>query len=290
MKIGIRLNGPATQQPFADVCQWAASLGIAAVDTDKLDKDKSAALKKTGLSIGTLDIWANDLISDDPKKVAAADKSARETIDAAVKAGAKILFTVFLVADPAKGRAANFELWKKNWIPVIQSAEKKGLKIVIEGWPGPDPYLPALGCAPETLRAIFAACPSPALGINYDPSHLVRLGIDYLRFLREFGSRIYHCHGKDTALDAEWLYLTGTAGPSLTRPPGFGQGYWRYCIPGDGIVHWLEVVRGLEDAGFNQNGSGIIAIELEDYRYWKDWANYQEGVRRSVECLKKFIR
>jgi hypothetical protein len=49
-------------------------------------------------------------------------------------------------------------------------------------------------------------------------------------------------------------------------------------------------VRGLEDAGFNQNGSGIIAIELEDYRYWKDWANYQEGVRRSVECLKKFIR
>lgn len=289
MKIGIVLIGEAAKQPFAEVCEWAASIGLQAVDTDTLNADKIAAAKKAGVQIGTLDLWASDLISDDAAKVAAADKNARATIDAAAKAGAKILFTVFLVADPARGRAANFELWKKNWIPVIHYAEKKGLEIVIEGWPGPDPYLPALGCTPETLRAIFAACSSPALGVNYDPSHLVRLGIDYLRFLREFGPRVYHCHAKDTALDAEWLYLTGTAGPSLSRPPGFGQGlgqgYWRYCIPGNGIVNWLEVVRGLEDAGFN----GIIAIELEDCRYLTGWANYQEGARCAAEHLKKFI-
>src|SRR5207247_6417655 len=45
MKIGIRLTGPATKQPFADVCKWCASIGIQSVDTDAVDKDKLAAAK-----------------------------------------------------------------------------------------------------------------------------------------------------------------------------------------------------------------------------------------------------
>ncbi len=58
------------------------------------------------------------------------------------------------------------------------------------------------------------------------------------------------------------------------------------------VCKWAASVgiAAVEDAGFNQNGSGIIAIELEDDRYWKDCPNYQEGVRHSVECLKKFAR
>ena len=55
--------------------------------------------------------------------------------------------------------------------------EAAGGRLVIEGWPGPG----ALCCTPETYRATFRECPSPAIGVNYDPSHLLRMGIDPIR-------------------------------------------------------------------------------------------------------------
>ena len=75
----------------------------------------------------------------------------------------------------------------------------------MEGWPGPN--LSAIGVTPETLRIMFAADTSGTLGMNYDPSHLVRVGVDYKRYLREFGHLVVHAHGKDTARDAEGQYL-----------------------------------------------------------------------------------
>ena len=73
--------------------------------------------------------------------------------------------------------------------PIAEFAASKDVTIAIEGWPGPGPAYPALGCTPEMWRAMFEACPSPGLGLNYDPSHLVRIGIDYLRALNEFAPR-----------------------------------------------------------------------------------------------------
>ena len=92
---------------------------------------------------------------------------------------------------------------------------------------------------------MFAAVPSPALGVNFDPSHLVRLGIDYLRVLDEFKARIYHFHGKDTALLPEAQYRFGHLPPALERLGVVLGGAWRYCVPGDGAVNWGQVAYGL---------------------------------------------
>jgi sugar phosphate isomerase/epimerase len=34
-------------------------------------------------------------------------------------------------------------------------------------------------------------------GFNFDPSHLAYQGVDYIRFIRTFGGRIFNAHMKD---------------------------------------------------------------------------------------------
>ena len=122
--------------------------------------------------------------------------------------------------------------------------------------------------------------------MNYDPSHLVRIGIDYIRMLNEFAAHVVHVHGKDTDFDQEALYLHGNLGPTFHPSRGFGEDWWRYTIPGDGVVDWLQVVRRLEDEGFD----GIVSVELEDYRYWKTWEAESDGLKRSRDYLAQYVR
>jgi sugar phosphate isomerase/epimerase len=144
------------------------------------------------------------------------------------------------------------------------------------------------------MLAVDAERGAGALKLNYDPSHLARLGVDPLRFLSEFGSHVRHAHGKDTAFDANRLYETGNLGASLPgdvpgsaarNALGFGEGWWRYCIPGDGVVSWADVAAGLSQYGFE----GVISVELEDGRYNGTWEGEQTGLRRSREHLARFF-
>ena len=195
------------------------------------------------------------------------------------------MFCVFNPEDASLGRAKNFELWRETVPPIAEFAADRGVSIAVEGWPGGGPAYPALGCTPETLRPMFAECPN-GLGVNFDPSHLIRIGVDYLRMLNEFASKVVHVHGKDTVFDEEALYLHGNLGPVFHSARGFGEDWWRYCIPGDGLVDWLKVVQRLEDEGFD----GIISVELEDYRYSKDWDAQADGLLRSRAHLARYVR
>ena len=54
---------------------------------------------------------------------------------------------------------------------------------------------------PELWDLLFDAVPSPALGLSFDPSHLVWLHIPNIPdVIRAYGSRIYHFDGKDTEI------------------------------------------------------------------------------------------
>ena len=55
-------------------------------------------------------------------------------------------------------------------------------------------------------RAIDAVGGHKRFGFNYDPSHLGYQGVDYVKFIRTFKDRIYHCHMKD----AWWGHGDGT--------------------------------------------------------------------------------
>jgi sugar phosphate isomerase/epimerase len=287
MKIGLRIPGRARDLAFPEFCNWCASSGFQAVDVGRVTPEVVHAIEAAGLVVGTADLpGTGDMLSQDPAKREAGTQAACEAIRQAAEHGVGTMFFVFVPPDGARGRAANFELWKEAFPPVLRCAEEQNVRLAMEGWPGGPPHYPALGCTPEMWRAMFREFPSPNFGLNYDPSHLVRLGIDYLRALVEFGDRIFHAHGKDTEINQEALYLHGNLGPTFQRPHAFGEDWWRYCIPGDGLVDWAKVVARLTEARFD----GIISVELEDARYHQTWELESEGLIRSRNHLARFVR
>ena len=286
MKIGLRIPGAAGQMPFSEFCAWCKNNGFEAIDIGQITNEVVETATGAGLTIGTADLpGTRDLISLNAAKVKAGAEAAKSAISAAAENGISIMFCVFVPDDASLGRAKNYEIWKENFPAVAEFAAEKGVSIAVEGWPGGGPEYPALGCTPEMWRAMFADCPN-GFGLNYDPSHLVRIGIDHERALDEFAHKVLHVHAKDTVFDQEALYLHGNLGPVFRNPRGFGEDWWRYTIPGDGVVDWLKVVQRLEDESFD----GIVSVELEDYRYWKDWPDQADGLRRSQSFLSNIVR
>jgi sugar phosphate isomerase/epimerase len=90
------------------------------------------------------------------------------------------------------------------------------------------------------------------------------MGIDPLRFVREFAARVFHVHGKDTELFPEALYLYGSEQPpTFGKVHGFGAMQWRYTIPGHGVAPWAGIFAVLAQGGY----AGAVSIELEDENF-----------------------
>jgi sugar phosphate isomerase/epimerase len=287
MKIGFRIPGKAREISFEELCSWAVERGFGSIDLGSADPERIRTATAAGLEIGTIDLpGTRDLISADSAKQSAGVQAAKEAVAAAAEHGCTRMFCVFVPEEHSRKRSESFAVWKETFPGVAAFAEEKGVRIAMEGWPGPAPYYPALGCTPEMWRAMFAAVPSSAFGLNYDPSHLVRIGVDYRRALDEFGDRVIHVHGKDTDMDDERLYEHGNLGPTFRKPVGFSESWWRYTIPGEGVVDWGRLIGRLEDFGFN----GVVSVELEDYRYNDTWELQADGLARSQRHLAQWVR
>ena len=178
--------------------------------------DAAPVVRAAGLRIGSVDLleW-HGMISADKGKRAAAVAANTDYIKACASDTPVNYFLVMLPENRDLPRAENFGYMVESFSQLAPVLEANNGRIVIEGWPGPG----ALCCTPEGLRAFFKAVPSKAMGVNYDPSHLMRMGIDYLRFLHEFGDRAYHVHGKDTELLAENQYEFGYEQPATFAKP-----------------------------------------------------------------------
>ena len=284
MKIGLRIPGALGKLPASDLAAWCKSAGFGGMDLGRPDKERMEAAQNAGLEIGTCDLGGTQkLLSPDAIVRNEGIEACGASLHAMKDAGVPRAFCVFFPADSRQSRKDSLENWKQAFPIVVKEAESAGVRIAVEGWPGPNNS--ALGVTPETLRAMFAAVPSDNFGINFDPSHLVRVGVDYKRFLHEFASRIIHAHGKDTALDNEGAYLYGNIGPTIDSPVFCGGGDWRYCIPGEGFVDWAWVCGRLTEAGYD----GHISVELEDFRYNGSEAGEKLGLSRAQKHLALFI-
>lgn len=269
------------------VAAWAKDVGLDVLDLPHDFAEAAQVCRAHGLGVGAVMAagTAQALSADDRKRDQGVQRM-REQIRALGSTGVRILLLVLVPEDHAQPIADSLAIYRETFPAIAAELEAAGVQAAIEGWPGPSPYYPALGYTPEVWRAMFDAVPSAAIGLNYDPSHLVRLGIDYLRVLEEFGGRVYHCHGKDTALLPERQYLYGHFPPALDKPPAFSAGAWRYCIPGDGAVDWSQVAYMLGQAGYN----GCISIELEDVRYWGSLEQEQQGIVKAYQHLAANFR
>jgi sugar phosphate isomerase/epimerase len=264
------------------VAAWAKTAGLTALDLPADFAPAARACRAQGLRVGA--VWGaaqGALLNPDTHKRAEAVARLQSQIREMPAHDAQVLFLCLVPDNPAQPLADSLAIYRETFPAIAAECEAAGVRAVFEGYPGPAPYYPTLGCTPEVLRAMFAAVPSPALGVNYDPSHLVRLGIDYLRMLDEFKDRIYHCHGKDTALLPEAQYRYGHFRPALDKSPSFSAGAWRYCVPGDGAVDWGQVAYGLFQAGY----AGCVSIELEDARFWGTVEKEQAGIAKAYRHL-----
>ncbi len=277
--IGFRtMGGAGWCKDVAGMAAWAGENGFACVDVGA-DVAAARAVLDAGLKVGSMDLPTKNLIhrdADTRKREAAA---CGDLVREAVGLGVRTFFVVLKPVEPERPRAENLELTVDAYRLLAAAVEGCGARFAIEGWPGPG----VTGCTPETLRAVLGGVDSAAMAVNYDPSHLVRMGIDPLRFLAEFASRVAHVHAKDCDVDAERQYLYGhEQPPTFPEKRGFAGPTWRYCLPGHGSTRWTSIMELLVDAGYD----GLISIEMEDARFNATEADQKEAVLLSRRYLE----
>ena len=199
--------------------------GVTHVDVTRLDDEQVGRVRdlvrKYGVAISALGYYPNPL-DPNPERRRAARDHLKQVLRAAPRLNVRLVNT-FLGRDPTRSVEGNWPLFQEVWPDLVQFAEQQGVNLGLENcpmlfsldeWPGGK----NLAVSPALWEAIFQEIPSPHLGLNFDPSHLVWQHIDYVRCLRDFGSRIVHVHAKDERIDPDRLYAVGILGLGWQRP------------------------------------------------------------------------
>ncbi|HTW93233.1 MAG TPA: sugar phosphate isomerase/epimerase family protein [Tepidisphaeraceae bacterium] len=283
--IGFRRLGSPWQSDLSALITFGVESGFEFIDVGDESIESLGKIRAAGLKVGTVDLpqpWAALASPDGAKRRDAAAMMA-EKIAAAGQVGARMFFVVVFPEDESRSRRENLHFAADGYGQLCQAIAPLGAKIVIEGYPGRGPGYQALACTPEGYRALFDAVGSDVLGVNFDPSHLIRMGIDPLRFLNEFAARVYHVHAKDTLIIEEGLYRFGNLQPAtLAAPHKWGGYHWRYTIPGHGHAPWRKLLERLQSSGFKD----CVSVELEDEDFNGAEATERRGLLESLNFLK----
>jgi|UniRef100_UPI004049CD32 sugar phosphate isomerase/epimerase len=280
--IGIRLTGPLAERPVLETARWAISQGFGCVDIPANQLANLDTWPSASLPVGTIDLFGSEwtgMLSADAITRRTTVVAAKKFIRDAAAAGARIIFVVMLAEDVKLSRRETFGYMVETYGQLRDVLAETGLHLAIEGWPGCNAHC----CNPESYRAFLKEMNSSHFGINYDPSHLIRMGIDPLRFIKEFAPQVVHMHGKDTLIDDDRLYEIGHEqdGVFAANFP-WGGFSWRYTIPGKGRAPWSELLAELVAVKYR----GYVSIELEDVDYNGTLAGEQRGF---VEA-RKFLQ
>jgi sugar phosphate isomerase/epimerase len=281
--IGFRRAPVEWQKDLPKLAKWSKQAGFDVIDfTHRASPDDFLALKSAGLSHGSVDLldFGQIMASDTGKRKEVLAANLKFIKDAAAQ-GAKAFFTVIIPGDPAAKRVENYKLAVECYAPIADACAKAGAFIAVEGWPGGFPYLSSLACTPETVRSLIKDL-GRGVGLNYDPSHLIRLRVDHIRFLKEFGEHVKHVHAKDTDVDDEALYEFGTQPGTFATAHKWGDWTWRYTLPGHGLARWGEIFSILKSSGYK----GAVSVELED----ENFNGSEEGEKRALEYSLAFLK
>lgn len=255
--------------------------GVAHIDVWDMDVEGIQALvAETGVAISALGYYPN-VLAPDANEAATCLDHLRKVMAAAPKLGLDTVNT-FVGRDWAKSVDDNWPLLLDIWRPLIAEAEDLGVRIGIENcpmlfsadeWPGGK----NLAHSPAVWRRMFEDIPSPAFGLNYDPSHLVWQMMEPVEPLWEFADRVFHVHAKDVRVCPSRLADVGI----LAHPPA----YHTPKLPGLGDVNWGDFVAVLTEIGYR----GPVCVEVEDRAYEGSLADRRRALRQSHTYLRQFI-
>ncbi|ACZ42713.1 Xylose isomerase domain protein TIM barrel [Thermobaculum terrenum ATCC BAA-798] len=277
MYIGV-LTAPVREKPLSEVITWASSNNIAGLEVDvssgsHLDATTAGEvvventldlLKKHNVKISALAAYTV-LTGTTTEKIETNRRFLERAIALAARLGVDTICTLGGFPSAGKDR---FRTIKEDLVyilkPLLERAQQHNIRIALENW-----YATNLQNLDHWV-ALFESLPNENLGLNFDPSHLAWQGIDPIGAIYEFRDRIFHFHAKDVTINASLRSRRGI----------LGEGWWRYVLPGYGVLPWGEIIGALRDIGYN----GAISIEHEDRAF-----PIEEGFIRSSRFLSELI-
>ncbi len=307
MKLGF-LTACLPQLGLKQIVQWASeqgykSLELAAwpvtsdrdyqagqIDAANFTKDDAERVKElflaNNLEISGFAYYDNNLHPDLSLRKSFHDHL-RHVINTASMLDVQCVGT-FVGARPDKTPGENMKEIGVVFRDLVKYAEDRNVKLMIEncpmenwvkfGLPGNYAY------SPELWEALFNEVPSDNFGLNFDPSHLFWLGIDYIQAIKDFAPKIFHAHAKDTEMLPVGEYQYGIFGRQIDPVP-WKSGWWRYRMPGSGEIDWGLVVRTLQEFGYDY----VLSIEHEDPVWEGSVEKVQTGLKLGLKYLSQFV-
>ena len=270
-----------------EICCWPQGkaerryAGVSHIDVDTLDEQKASYinnfLRDKGVEISALGYYPNPLDPDEERARFYASHI-KKVIDASVLLGLNRINT-FIGRDKNRSVDENFDKFFSVWKPLIEYAESKKVRIGIENcpmiftgdeWPGGT----NLATSPAIWRRMFSEIRSEYFGLNFDPSHLLWLQIDYVKPLYEFRDKIFHVHLKDAIVYKEKLNEVGI----MAMPNDFHSPK----IPGHGDINWGRFFSALNDIRYD----GPVCVEVED----RAFEGSLDLRKQSLEISKRYLQ
>ncbi len=298
MKLGF-LTACLPKRSLADIAGWAAGHGYEALEVaawpalgdrpftathlDVEDYDRDAVLgtfAEHGLTLSSIAYYDNNLHPDAAER-ASVNAHVLRCIDAAADLGCATVGT-FVGRHPGRSVRENLADAEAVFAPLVDRAGERGVKLIIEncvmeGW-HPDGYPGNLAYSPELWEWMF----SLGLYLNYDPSHLVWIGVDPVAAVRPYLDRIPHAQAKDIELFPADRDRYGFFGKAAERHDPWDVGWWRYRVPGLGQVDWVRLIDAMYEGGFD----GVLSVEHED----PVWGGTEERVEAGLEVAHRTLR
>ena len=268
--------------PGNEHCPLDELLASATARADYLEMVASAGLRISALSCQ----W--DPLSPDPQLAELSDALFRKTVRLAESIGVPVVNVLSGLPAGAPGDRCPTWItcpwpphflhmldyqWNQVGIPYWTSAARfaadHGVNIGVEMHPGMLVY------NVETLLRLRAAA-GPALGCNFDPSHLFWNGADPTIAIRALGDAIVHVHGKDCSMDQVNMRVNGCN--DFKPYDQVGQRAWTFRTIGYGhdLKAWKDIVSALRLVGYDY----VVSVEHED-----PLMSYEEGLRKGIATL-----
>jgi len=164
---------------------------------------------------------------------------------------------------------AGYADFAKRFTPILDAFKAEGVKFALEVHPTEIAFDIA-----SAQRALEAVKGHECFGFNYDPSHFGYQGVDYVKFIRTFGDRIFHAHMKDVW----WGHGDGSVGvfgghTEFADPRRF----WDFRSLGHGDIDFEEIIVALNDIGYQ----GPLSVEWEDSRM-----DREHGAKEACDFVK----
>lgn len=235
----------------------AAHIAPERLDESQADKIR-ALMDDHGLTISSLAYYENNLHQDLDVRRAVNDH-VKACVGAAALLGVPTVGT-FPGRDNAKSVAENIREGDRVLPELVDYAGERGIRLIVEncpmeGW-HPDAYPGNLSYSPELWDWLIGL----GFWLNYDPSHLLGLGIDPLAVLRQYVAKVAHVQAKDMEILPGAIDRYGFFGKTYERTNPWDHTWWRFRIPGLGQVPWHRLVDVLYEGGYD----GVVSVEHED--------------------------